>query len=446
MDGMKRALFLLVLGGAVPAAAVDRYVATTGSDSNPGTSAQPWRTLQHAVDAIAPGDVILVRAGTYVGVRIEDNSGTAAAPKTLMAEPGARPLINAPSPQDSHNSLIEVEDSSYWVIDGFEAANAPQSGIDIRVTDHITVRNCVVYGSDPAGRHSGIFLAFSDFPVIENNESFNNSEHGVYHSNSGDHPVIRGNRFHHNGGCGIHVNGDFSMGGDGIVSFGVFEDNVIYENGTIFGGSGLNFDGGSDGIIRNNLLYNNHAGGISLYANDGGEGSSRNLVYNNTIVMHPDGRWNINIPANETFDGAVRPEPTGNKIKNNVLYHANANRGSFTVYGRAVAGFESDYNVVMNRFTADDGSSTMSLAAWRALGYDAHSITSTPAALFVDPANDDYRLRAGSPAIDAGTTLAEAADDREGQPRSVPYDIGADELDGPADTLAPGRPRGLRFQ
>jgi parallel beta-helix repeat protein len=444
---MRRALLLLLLSGAAPAAAVDRYVATNGSDSNPGTSAAPWRTLQHAVDAIAPGDVILVRAGTYAGVRIEDNSGTAAAPKTLRAEvPSARPLVNAPSPQDSHNSLIEVEDSSYWVIDGFEAANAPQSGIDVRVTDHITVRNCVVYGSDPGGRHSGIFLAFSDYPLIENNESYNNSEHGVYHSNSGDHPTIRGNRFHHNGGCGIHVNGDFSMGGDGIVSFGLFEDNVIYENGlTPIGGSGLNFDGASDGIIRNNLLYNNHAGGISLYANDGGEGSSRNLVYNNTIVMPSDGRWNINIPANETFDGAVRPEPTGNKIKNNILYHANTSRGSVTIFDTAVSGFESDYNVVMNRFTADDGSSTMNLTAWRALGYDTHSVTSTPAALFVDSANGDYRLKVGAPAVNAGTALTEVTDDRTGQARGVPYDIGSDELDGSSDPMPPARPRGLRF-
>ncbi|MEO6576700.1 MAG: DUF1565 domain-containing protein, partial [Polyangiaceae bacterium] len=84
------------------------YVSTSGNDANPGTSTQPWRTLQKAVDTIAPGDVALVRAGTYVGARI-GKSGTATAPKTLKADVGARPILSAPGPSNAHKGIIELE-------------------------------------------------------------------------------------------------------------------------------------------------------------------------------------------------------------------------------------------------------------------------------------------------------------------------------------------------
>ena len=43
------------------------FVSTGGSDTNPGTEAAPFRTLQQAVTIIAPGDEIVMRGGTYAG-------------------------------------------------------------------------------------------------------------------------------------------------------------------------------------------------------------------------------------------------------------------------------------------------------------------------------------------------------------------------------------------
>ena len=42
----------------------------------------------------------------------------------------------------------------------------------------------------------------------------------------------------------------------------------------------------------------------------------------------------------------------------------------------------------------------LSLAQWKALGYDGHSLVAHP--LFVDPAHDDYRLKPDSPALGLG--------------------------------------------
>ena len=67
-------------------------------------------------------------------------------------------------------------------------------------------------------------------------------EHGIYVGNSGDRPIVRGNIAWGNQVCGIHMNGDVSQGGDGIISGALVENNVIFDNGRK-GGSGINCDG-----------------------------------------------------------------------------------------------------------------------------------------------------------------------------------------------------------
>ena len=211
---------------------------------------------------------------------------------------------------------------------------------------------------------------------------------------------------------------------DGTISFATVEKNVIWENG-VGGGSGINCDGVDDSIFRNNLLYSNHASGISLYEIDGAHGYSRNMVYNNTIVMASDGRWAVNIPKS-----SGKKSPVSNQVINNILYTPNTVRGSVLTYAAAVSGFVSDYNIVVNRFSVDGGNTSISLASWRQkTGQDLHSTISDPTALFVNPAAQDYRLKMGSPAVNAGKMLSQVTDDLVGTKRPLggAYDIGCYE-------------------
>lgn len=423
-----RRLGCLVAFFASNCCAATYYVGTKGSDNNAGTVQSPWATLQHAVDSIAPGDTILVTAGTYVGCRIGIPGGPSA-PKTIEAAPGAAVLIDAPGPGNKHDSIIEVENFSLtmsdWIIAGFEVANSPKYGIDVRVTDRITVENNHVHNSV----QTGIFTAFSDYVVIQNNETDHNNEHGIYQSNSSVYPTIRGNNSHDNASAGIHMNGDDTQTKPngkttGLVQYATVENNIIWNNGTA-GGSGINCDGVDDSLIANNLLYNNHASGISLYAIDGTHGSSNNMVYNNTIVMAPNSRFVINIPN----DGGGKKAPVGNVIKNNILYTPDAGHGSVLIAKASVAGFQSDYNVVVNLFSTNNDSTTIKLAKWQSHGYDVHSIVATPAELFVNPGANNYQLKAGSPAIDKGATLSAVPADILGikRPQGAGYDIGCYE-------------------
>jgi len=58
------------------------------------------------------------------------------------------------------------------------------------------------------------------------------AEHGIYVGNSGDRPVIRRNVVWGNNANGIHMNGDLSQGGDGIISGAIVEGNIIHDNGS----------------------------------------------------------------------------------------------------------------------------------------------------------------------------------------------------------------------
>jgi Right handed beta helix region len=166
------------------------------------------------------------------------------------------------------------------------------------------------------------------------------AEHGIYVSNSGDRPVIRRNHVWGNSGNGIHMNADLSQGGDGLITGAVVEANVIHGNGRT-GGSGINGDGVQGSRIVNNILYDNHASGISLYRIDGAQGSRNNLVAHNTIVQAADGRWAINI----------QNASTGNRVVNNILLSLHSFRGAIAISSDSLPGFVSDANAVIGRFT-----------------------------------------------------------------------------------------------
>jgi parallel beta helix pectate lyase-like protein/List-Bact-rpt repeat protein len=388
------------------------YVDPAGNDSAAGSSVSPWRTLQKAANTVRAGDLVIVRAGHYAGLYLT-TSGTATDPITFRGDPGA--IVDSQNPTTPDG--INLEGASYVVIENFTVTGVPRAGIRAVLNHHVTIRGNT---GDLNGRW-GILTGFSDDLLIENNVmSRSQAEHGIYVGNSGDRPVIRRNVVWGNRANGIHMNGDLSQGGDGIISGAVVEANTIYDNG-LGGGSGINCDGVQSSIIRNNVIYDNHASGISLYQIDGGQPARNNQVLHNTIVMASDARWAINI----------QNASTGNVVRNNILYNQHSFRGSIAISADSLPGFVSDTNVVMDRLSTDGGDTRLTLAAWRGVtGQDTQSIVATPAMLFVDFAADDYHLSSTSPARDAGATLPSVTDDREGAPRpqGPASDIGAFEF------------------
>jgi hypothetical protein len=397
------------------------YVAPSGNDAAPGDMSAPWATLQQAADRVKAGDEVVVLPGSYAGFYLE-SSGSAGAEIAFRAQAGV--TITAENGETPDG--INLEGASYVVVEGFTVNGMERAGLRAVLGEHVTFRN---NHADGNGRW-GILTGFVDDLLIEGNfTSGSIIEHGIYVGNSGDRPIIRGNVVWNNSRNGIHMNGDAEQGGDGVISGAVVEANTIYGNGAD-GGSGINCDGVQNSLIVNNLIYDSHASGISLYQIDGGGPSSGNLVVNNTVMVASNGRWALNI----------QNDSSGNKAFNNIFFNQHPSRGAISLCGSGcAAGFESDHNIVLDRFTADDGG-LLSLADWRTTtGQDAHSIVCDAGAVFVDAAMNDYRVTEKSAARDVGTSLNAPSADHDGNARaSGAVDIGAFEYCGGACLPASG--------
>lgn len=420
----------LALAAAAAPAADTYYVSTAGHDTNTGTSVSaPFRTLQKAANTVQPGDTILMRPGTYAGARLE-RSGTSNALITLRAEVPGTAVINTNGPACKRRSNLEIETWDppyvvrYWIVEGLVIEGLKSLGlitnygIDARSTQFLVIRGNTVSNS----AITGIFTAFSYDCTIEGNTSAYNGEHGIYYNNSSDRFTIRGNTLHHNANAGLHMNADATIApgggtpwvGDGIISDGVIENNTIYANGK--GGAAINMDGVENTLVRNNLIHTTtNNSGIALFRGNAAIASRRNRIFNNTIVMAAqDPGWAVNLTSADCVS---------NQVFNNILYNPHGFRGSISIAVPNLDGFASDYNAVVNRFSADGGGGNMGLAAWQALGYDTHSLLAVPSNLFVN-ATSNFRLRAGSPAIDRGTPRPEVPADHAGLAR--PLDGNAD--------------------
>lgn len=406
---------VLLIGGAWSslAAAETYYVEPGGSDGATGLMGAPWQTLQHAADSVSAGDVVMVAAGNYAGFDVS-TSGTEAQPITFSAEAGA--VVDSDSAGSSDG--IAIDGASYVIVEGFTVEGVTRAGFSCLTATHVTFRNNVARDN---GRW-GIFTGFCDDLLIEGNDcSGSIDEHGVYVSNSVDRPTVRGNILWNNNANGLHMNGDISLGGDGIIEDALVEGNIIFGNGN-GGGSGINCDGCQRALIQNNLIFDTHASGISLYAIDAAEGSKQNSIVNNTVIVASDGRWALNI----------QDASTDNTVYNNILLNLHDFRGAIDISADSVSGLVSDYNVVVDQFTIG-GDDFISLAQWQATtGQDGASFSASSSALFVDPAGGDYHLLESSPAKDAGTTTSAPTSDLDGnaRPYGAAVDIGAYEYCG----------------
>jgi len=406
--------FGLSLLAHTPLLAATYFVSPSGSDAGLGSSVDPWFTLQHAADSVTAGDSVQIRSGTYTGFRAS-SGGTDGQPITFMPEEGAAVLVNAVSVNGKKGSIIEIEGYDWWVLVGLEVTGAPDNaGIDIRVADHVTVRSCHCHHN----QKWGIFTAFAEYFTAEHNEcSYSTEEHGIYHSNSGDNALVQHNTCHHNAGCGIQLNADPSMGGDGISSNCTVTHNILYENGAI-GGAAINLASVRDSLISNNLMYGNHAGGIAAWDDGQGNqwGSKNNQYYNNTVHMPTDGRWAINLKNGSS----------NSKVYNNILIHENPARGGLEIDTSSLSGFASDHNILA-RISVDE--TIISLSTWQSTySRDGRSYAETADETFVSPASD-YHLLSSARAKDGGTTLPEVITDLDGtsRPQGVAYDMGAYE-------------------
>lgn len=268
------------------------YVSPQGNDSNPGTQAQPWRTVKFAVTQTAPGDNVLVEDGTYDGPVIMTKSGTPEAYITLKSinKWGAKiQVLNGEGQEDGIKAA-----ASYLNIDGFEIYDvAPGvghlgNGVTVYDNHHVNIRNNKIY--DFGG--SGIQAAHFDHVLIENNVVYNNAKYNPNQPSGislwqaiavddapGYHAIVRNNRSYGNINL-VPTNAGQTRDGNGILIDDFWNStsdgsNVIFPHRT---------------LIENNLCYDNGGKGIQVFKSDHVDIFNNTAYHNNHDEQNP-GTW-----------------------------------------------------------------------------------------------------------------------------------------------------------
>jgi hypothetical protein len=142
--------------------------------------------------------------------------------------------------------------------------------------------------------------------------------------------------------------------------------------------------------VYGNITVGNVWGGVFL---GGGYGEPSDCLVENNILVES---------SEYEFDLSMKENARGNRFVRNIVYFRNPKAALFRL--RSPKGIaECDYNLY---FHADgtplkvSGLPGESLAQWREMGFDQHSVVADP--LFVDPDRGDYRLKPESPAFKLG--------------------------------------------
>ncbi len=267
--------------------------ATAGSDANPGTLQAPWKTLQKAFDALQPGQIAYLRAGTYGAFCTASTfkrAGAPAAPITVQGYAGERAVLHGQirlSGSYFRLSSVVVEGPSCgpWGASSRQGENLVQ--MDPGASHHIEVSNSEVFHG---GWHAGIAAGGDDIWILGNyihdNGGFNdpsqeNTSHGIYY-HDGTRGVVANNVLEHNRAKGLsarfsanHIlvvnntvvgNGRSGMDIAESTHDWVFANNIVVNNGNVNDGVGINTggsSGGSSNVEIHNMFWNNGNDGTS---------------------------------------------------------------------------------------------------------------------------------------------------------------------------------------
>ncbi len=382
-------MFLAALALCPPLYARTLYVSPSGDDNSLPRHGAFYKSLAAAVHYLEPGDTLYVSNGNYTGGVVIGIRARQDAPVVIRGESLDAVIDGSGRERDA----LIVQNAAWVRIERLTARNARRAGCTVRFSSNITISGCRFADNEVWG----IFTSFADDIRFENNECRGSKrQHGIYHSNSGDNFVIRGNRVHDNSGNGIHLNGDPEIhGGDGILNRGLVEGNVVWNNGRA-GGAGINMTHVQDVIVRNNLIYNNLAAGITVYQDAGsfGQGSKNVLITGNTVFFRKDeGRCGVNVQTTSEKVAIV-----GN------IFVSGGRRGNIQINARNLGSVFSDCNLlwgVDSSQTIERHDRRFSLDEWGILtGNDHHSAIAYP--YFVAPGSGDFAISPHSPAVGLG--------------------------------------------
>ena len=446
---------------------VDRQ-SPTCSDAGPGSEAQPYCTLNAAAAAHkGAGVTLVVKPGTYREQLTVPASGAAGNPYVLRAD-GPGVVLDGADPFDSPGQWTPFMNGVWragvtWAprrvfVDGAPIDSSMQAPDALPEGTFRYVAGEGLYvnlGGDNPGDHAtfvgrrnnGFNLAARSWVTIEGFEITRTEDRGIRLQSGCSNVVVSGNHVTLANSYGIHTVGGVNV----VIENNRVSDCTFHGIGLTAGATGCTVRGnesfanahpevrvangiyvfGSPGnVLSRNRIHENQDSGVQIQS-----GSHNCVAFNNASWNNGDhgfdhlgatGTVHLNDVAYGNFkDGfSIEGFSTGTRLLNCISADNGIQGNEFDLYVDAgsVAGFVSDYNIFWNSTAQPPikyaSTPYASIEDYQeASDQDDHSLQADP--LFTQPDAGEFRLVAGSPAIDSGTSEAPEWPplDADGNPR-----------------------------
>lgn len=420
------------------------YVSPEGDDSWPGTRLRPWRTVQHACEMAAPGDVIRILSGTYREDVILQHGGSQDLPVTLVGN-GAT----------IEGSVTLSQGVGHVILEGFEVH---QSGTAwcislVGSNSHIVLRRVSTSGGDcglhfTVGEHGSPRYGGVEDVLVEDCV-FTGAEWTGIDATPGPVQRLTIRR------CTVSANGNAAagFGADGIaIEMG---DHIVVEDCLVAANSSDGIDLCSrdrspreEVVVRRCRIFGNHGDGIKLWHGGRIENcliTAQGLV---PIVLVGDARYeivNCTVARNfrdvkayaftAAYPDQDNPEGRATVYLYNCIFAFNGPPSDPTgVYVGPRVTLTEDANCFFSRpdeelcIDRPDGPLSVSrediVSGRWALTGGQHTFSADPRFCGLD----DYRLADASPCLGRGLTEVAPAEDIDGALRLGAVDLGCYQM------------------
>jgi len=348
------------------------YVATSGSDLNPGTESQPWKTIQKAAATITAGDTVLIHSGTYYEKVMPVNSGTDGYYITYQGFGDGEVIIDAEG--GTRSGCIEVAGKAYLRFIGLHLRNAGYANLNAAFsafsgTNHLVLDNMIAETSrfgimlkgkktdseDPANTVS--------FVTIKNSTVRNNAAYGIFLYFKVTDSVIGPNNkiYNENEENGVPVDDQYGIDLDtdcpGNPAHGPRRITII--GNEVYGNriQGIRPWNSQNILIKDNYVHHNGATGIQVE-----DGCANVIVDHNTSVYNAQSyEYETGIWIDSTVNAVVQNNISrGNQIglmvtftdralvRNNLIYENNRAPTGSNVMGAVLNSNSTDITFVHN--------------------------------------------------------------------------------------------------
>ena len=442
-----------LIGLAVPAGAADWYVAVGGTGS--GSQASPFGRVQDGINAAQPGDVVLVGPGTFNETIQSVRAGSASQPISVRA------IGDRGSTIVTASGRVLTVSHGYFTIEGLVLDGQYGANDLVRLTsaaNGFVLKNTEV-------RHAGndaIDMGSVQDVLIENSlihhalnpTNGRTDAHGITGA-AVQRLTIRNTEIHTFSGDGIQVDPgrsapgwtDVTIDGCRIWLAPLPQAENGFPAATVTGENAVDTKA-STSFPRSRITIRN----TDAYGFKWPTTGSNIAAFN--LKEHIDATVDGVTVHDSEIAFRLRGSTGWIRVQNAVVYSVDVGfRYEDSIQNLRIWNTTLGSGVTQPFLAASASASGLDVRNLLLLGASlpveaSHpSNRALPATAFVNAASHDYELAPGSPAIDAGVTIAEVSTDRlsRTRPQGTAYDIGAYERVPGAGTTLPRAPTNLRI-